>query len=241
MKQVVTVLGLMLAACGVSLGASCGTLLSPTPCSITVGGQVTYTVGNFNWGASNATGGGNTYQPGDVDIDIATGGGLTLSLTFSKLSGGPTPGIVFLANAGQTSAFSFTYDVTLSAAIPGTAAFTTPNIVNFTQSSATNSGFTSVQMILSGAPTSCSAVRNSSGPTQGNCTSLPPGLGATLSMGSIASLTGGPTGSNTSMNGFTNLLDATFTPSAGVPEPGTWLTMGLGLAALPLLRRLRRQ
>lgn len=213
--------------------ATCGTVESPTACSITIGGNTTYTVSNFVFNAAIGTGGGAIYQDGDIDIDIATGGGNTLLMTFSKHNGSPTPGIVFLANPGNVSSFTFSYDVAIAAAAPGTVAFTTPDIVSYGTSSAVGNGFSGTQMILQSNPngTSCTAIRNSGGLIQGNCNTLPAGLTNLLTVSNITSLTGG-TG-NTSIGTITNLIAATFTAdeTSNVPEPSSLALMAAGLAA----------
>ncbi|MFN7937817.1 MAG: PEP-CTERM sorting domain-containing protein [Bryobacteraceae bacterium] len=226
-------LAIALAAPG--FAATCGTVESPTACSITVGGNTTYTVSNFVFGSSSSTGNGLDYQNGDINVDISTGGGNTLLMTFSKNSQGPTPGVVFLANAGDSSSFSFTYDVALSAAIPGTVAFTTPDIVSFGTSSAVSNGFSVDQMILSDGVngTTCSAVRNSNGLTQGTCNTLPANLTNLLRVSNITTLNGGNTGSNTSIGTINNLIAATFTAeeTPTVPEPSSLALIAAGLAA----------
>ncbi|MBS1830655.1 MAG: PEP-CTERM sorting domain-containing protein [Acidobacteria bacterium] len=230
-----------LALAAPAFSATCGTVESPTACSITVGGNTTYTVSNFVFNGANGSGGGAVYQDGDIDIDIGTGGGNTLLMTFSKHNGSPTPGLVFLANPGNVSSFTFTYDVAISAAAAGTAAFTTPDVVSYGLSSAVGNGFSTTQMILQSNPngTSCSALHNSSGLNQGNCNTLPAGLTNLLTVSNITTLNGG-TG-NTSILTMTNLIAATFTADTApsVPEPSSLALMAAGLAAA-VARAVRR-
>ncbi|MBI4904977.1 MAG: PEP-CTERM sorting domain-containing protein [Acidobacteria bacterium] len=218
---------------------SCGTLAAPISCNITVNGTNTYTVTGLALSNVNASGGGNLYQPGDIDIDIGTGGGLSMLLTFSKHNGSPTPGIVFLANPGETAGFTVAYTVTLSTPGAGSVAFTTPDIVTFPISSASTTGLATTQMVLNDGVngTSCQAIRNSVGLTQGNCNSLPANTTSFLNVGNIVSLSANS--GNSSIGSFTNLIDSDFTPSRiVVPEPSTYALMGLGLAGL-LIRRFR--
>jgi hypothetical protein len=118
-KTAVLAVGFALAAAmpQVALAASCGTVAAPTACAITVG-NITDTVSGFMLLTSLGTGGGNLYDAGDIDIDIATGGGNTLLMTFAKHPNTPTPGIVFLANAGETARFIVSYAVAISPAAP---------------------------------------------------------------------------------------------------------------------------
>ena len=234
-KKILGTVFLAIAFAAPGFSATCGTVESPTACSITVGGNTTYTVSNFVFVNSSATGNGFVYQDGDIDINIGTGGGNTLLMTFTKHSGSPTGGTVFLANAGDSSSFSYTYDVAISAAIPGTVAFATPDIVAFGTSSAVSAGFSVNQMILSDGVngTTCSAVRNSSGLTQGTCNTLPANLTNLLRVSNITTLNGGNTGSNTSIGSITNLIAATFTAdeTSNVPEPSSFALLAAGLAA----------
>jgi hypothetical protein len=92
-----------------------------------IGNTSTFTVTGFSLTNANQIGGGNIYQPGDVDIDIATGG--------------PTTGSVFLANLNRISQFTVNYTVTLSTAAAGTVPFDVPAIVSFGSSTAIGNAF----------------------------------------------------------------------------------------------------
>src|SRR5436190_24317931 len=94
---------LFLVSAAAALATPCGTVASPTSCTVTVGAGTTtiFTASNFAFLNAGRAGGGALYQAADINIDIATGGGRTGLLTFSKNSSGPTPGVVFLANPGD--------------------------------------------------------------------------------------------------------------------------------------------
>lgn len=221
---------LFLTGSSIASAASCGTIASPTACSITVGGTVTYDFTNFNLVNAAASGGGRTpYQASDIAIDLATGGGTTGLLSFSKNPSGPTPGVVFFVNPGEAEAFTFSYDVTISPAAAGSVAFANPEITTF-QNSNSGNGLASLQTVISGAPL-CQVF---TGQPSRNCT-LPPNPGISLNPGNIISMNGN-TG-NASIGTFTNLWDASFTASTGTPEPGSFALIGLGFIALRFVRR----
>src|SRR5690348_3844219 len=96
---------LFLASAAAAFATPCGTVASPTSCTVTVGAgtTTTFTASNFHAFENFHSGGGTLYQAADVNIDIATVGGRTGLLTFSKNSSGPTAGTVFGANAGEIS------------------------------------------------------------------------------------------------------------------------------------------
>lgn len=210
----------------------CGTVASPTSCSITVGGTNTFTVSGFSFVTSSALGGGTLFQAGDITIDISTGGGLSLVMTFGKNPGAPTNSVVFFANPGETSSFTFTYNVALSAAVPGTVSLVDPVVNNLVLSSASGGGVGQVQLAMSGAPV-CLAFTSA---TQDVC-SLAAGVTTTVNPGNIVTLLGGTAG-NASIGQFSNVFNSTFTPAADpVPEPSTFALLGIGLLALRFVRR----
>lgn len=204
MRHAIAVLTLASLTASGAYATSCGTVAAPTSCTITVGGTTKYTFSAFTLVNASSTGSGITYTGADIAIDLATGGGLTASLTFSKSN--VNPGVVFLANANDTSGFLFTYQVTLSAAVPGNVAFRSPFTVAIGPSSHLNNGSGAVQYIVSGAPT-CQAIVGIGG-GQAICT-IPAGQPLTIGPGNIVSLAGNS--GNVSILNFTNLLDATFT------------------------------
>lgn len=222
----------MLAALGQAAPISCGSLASPTACSVQVAGQVEYVFSNFVIGTEN----GLTAE--EVGIEVDTDGGLTGLVTFRKLN--PQTGISFFANPGQTKAVSFLYDVQVNALLPGTAAFAAPGIARFGGTSAVNNGFGQLQMILShnSIGESCVANWNVNFGTQGVCNTLPPGTTNGLTVGNIFTVSG--VNGNAATLSFRNRLDATFTPAGNggggdtgaVPEPSTWALMGAGLGLL---------
>lgn len=229
MKKTLLLLAALASFSGTASAVLCGTIAAPTSCSITVGGVATYTFTNFDFAASSAGGGGFQYTADDVEIELTTGGGLSALLGFRKRIGSPTPGIVFLANPGNTTAFSFTYDLLLNAAAPGAVALADPLILSMVSSSAGN-GLSSVQWAASGAAT-CLVF---TGSVQDNCT-LPPGTGTSLSAGHIVSLSGNS--GNTSIIEFASLYNASFTPGGQVGEPPALALLALGLAGWAAARR----
>ena len=160
----------------------------PTPCSITVAGKITYTFSGFNFLSSAASGGGNNAL-----------------LTFSKVSA--PNGVVFLANAGQTSGFTFSYNVAIAPAVPAFVAYGTPFIVSIATGSRSGNGSGAVQLVVS--PAFCQAIVVST--PQANCT-IAAGQPLTLSPGNIVTLSGNA--GNVSIGAFSNLFDTTFTPLA---------------------------
>lgn len=231
MKSAIALAALLATAAPLSHAASCGTISSPTACSITVGGTNTFTVTGFNFLNHSASGGGLLYEGDDINIDISSGGGLSMVLTFTKNQDGPAPGIVFLANPGNASGFTFSYNVALTAAVPGSATLADPVNLNMTDSHAGN-GSASVQWAMSGAPI-CLVFTNSS---NADC-SLAPGTTTSFTGGDIVSLSGNS--GNTSILSFRNLYNSTFTADQGssTPEPTSFALLGLGLAALKLMRK----
>lgn len=215
--------------------APCGTVASPTTCIVSVGGTVQYAFSNFQFLASNATGGALEFTGGDIGIDVASGGGLSGLLTFSFDPDGPTNAAAFFANAGGTTSFTFSYDVVLSALQPGTVSFTDPTSVSLLQQSHLNTGLGSVQMIVTNPPNgeSCQATTNDA---QDSC-ALPLNTTNSLTTGNILVVSGN--GGNASIGSFRNLYNAQFTPDrvAEAPEPSSFALLGLGLVALKFARR----
>ena len=196
-------LAVSLAAAGDAFAqTSCGTIAAPIACSVTVG-NVTYTATNFTFVAASGIGGGNTYQAGDIDIAITTGGGGTGLLQFGKHPSSPTAGLVFFANPGETVSFSFSYDLTITPSAPGTVIYAGSVVSSFDETHTANAT-AAFQTILFGAP-SCLAF---TGSTTAIC-SLPPGTTTFLTVGDILTLTGN-TG-NTGVTLFQSSFDASFT------------------------------
>src|SRR5262245_19588875 len=173
---------------GQAQASSCGTVGSPTACSVTVGGTNQFTVSGFNFVPLGTSGDGTAYLADHVLIDISAGSGLTVLMSFSRNQAGPTPGASFAVNRGELSSFGLQYSIALNG-IGGTAAYSLPDAVNLLTSSISGTGQVSVQMILnpSGPSESCQAFRNSGGLTAGNC-ALPAGLGSTLAVNQIVVL-----------------------------------------------------
>ncbi|MGH9722957.1 MAG: PEP-CTERM sorting domain-containing protein [Bryobacteraceae bacterium] len=234
MKIAFARLALALAVCTTASALPCGTVASPTPCSIAVGlvgSQTLFDFTNFQLVNSTASAPLTPYQGADINIDLSTGGASTALLTITKNLSGPTPGTGFFVNPGESRAFTFSYDVGISPVSPGTVSFVDPVIVNLTETH-TNNAIASVQTGMPGAPV-CIVF---TGSTFDTC-ALPPGLGTSLSAGEIFSLTGN-TG-NTSVSQFTVLFGSQFAPDAGagVPEPSSVALLGIGLVILRFVRR----
>lgn len=224
-------LGLLIAS-NSALAVPCGTVASPTACSIGVGG-VTYDLTGFDFISGASSGGGNLYGADDIAISVVAAGTTGLDVTFSKT--GPTPGVVFFANAGETSGFRFTYDLTASSLTLGTPYFS--NTTTSLLGGGLANGFTSVQQIVAdvdGIGVSCQAVTVS----RPNV-SCPLATASPVRVGNIVSLFGG-TG-NTSILNFRNIFDVSFSsPPTTVPEPGSVWLFAAALAGLVLARRRRR-
>ena len=215
---------------------SCGTLAAPLACSVTVGGVVKYTFSSFslvNNGSSGA--GANTYAAGDIAIDVSTGGGTTSVLKFSKLSTGPTPGVVFLANANQASNFTFSYTVAIEAVGFAGVLFSSPFIVDLPLKSNSGNGFGTTQLVISQPGVSCATVTST---TAANCI-IPGGQPSTLTAGNIVALSGG-TG-NVSIGAITNLFDVATASGQGldIDGDGSYGATTDGLLALRYLLGLR--
>jgi len=232
MNKSLSLLALLAGFSGSASAVLCGTIAAPTSCSITVGGVATYTFSNFDLVASAAGGGGFQYTAADVEIELTSGGGLSALLGFRKRIGSPTPGIVFLTNPGQSSAFSFTYDLLLEAAAPGAVALADPLILEM-NASASGNGLSAVQWSASGAPL-CQATSSD----EHEVCSLPAGTGSSLTAGNIVSMTGNS--GNTSILTLSNLFDARFTPGGQVPEPPALALLAAAVAAGAWARRRGR-
>jgi len=225
---------MILAALGsvAAYGASCGTVGSPTGCTLTVGGQVQYTFSNFQL-ANTVSSIGQPYQGDDILIDLSAGGGLLSVLTLSRNQSGPTPGLSFSVNSGETRGLTVSFDLGIAPVVPGTAAFD-PQVTHSITRSTSGNGFASVQFIVPGIG-ACSAT--STNPSV-NCTMPGSALGGG-SGGLILNLSGN-TG-NAAILSTSQVFGADFTPApeGGVPEPSTWALLGGGLAAIGMLRRRR--
>lgn len=231
--------GLVVMALGMTgvvpaFAAPCGTFASPTSCSITVNGTTTFTASNFTFIDGSSLGGGNVYEAADIDIDIVDASGGSASLVFTKAAGGPTPGIAFLVNQGQTSGFSFTYDLALTPAQPGTTTFGPAFEVAMTGSNAQN-GFARIEGVVS-TPPSASCLVFSAAPSD-SCT-LPASVVDSLSFGNTGILAGNS--GNASIVRFRHTFASTFEatpPVSTVPEPAGLALIGLGLAMIAKRRR----
>lgn len=229
---------LALAGAPMAMALACGTIGTPFACTVNVGGNFTYSFDNFQFIPTAGQGGGKTYAPDDVTITAGSGGGNSAFLTFTKTSGSTNTGTTFFANSGETAGVRFSYDVTLTALLPGTVLFTGQPIVNFNAQGLGN-GSPSLQMIVTNPPNGESCVATLS-TTQDLC-DLPPATTNFLKTGDLLTIFGGSGTANATVLSYSNIYDATFNAGAGgdVPEPSTWLMFGAGLAALPLLRKRR--
>jgi hypothetical protein len=219
-----------------SHAVSCGTVAAPLACSVTVGGVVKYTFSSFTLVSSGSSGAGaNTYAAGDIAIDVSTGGGTSGVLKFNKLSTGPTPGVVFSANANQTSNFTFSYNVAIEPVGFAGVLFSSPFIVDLPLKSSAGNGFGSSQFIITQPGVSCVTVTST---TAANCV-IPGGQPATLNAGNIVGLSGG-TG-NVSIGSITNLFEVATASGQGldVDGNGSYGATTDGLLALRYLLGLR--
>ena len=227
---------LALAGAQMAMALACGTIASPLACTVNVGGNFIYTFDNFDFINVTPSGGGKTYAPDDVTLTAGSGGGNSAFLTFTKTSGSTNTGTTFFANSGETTGVRFSYDVTLTALVPGTAVFTGQPIVNFNAQGLGN-GSPSLQMIVTNPPNgeSCSATLSVQ---QGFC-DLPPATTNFLKTGDLLTIFGGTNTANATVLSYSNIYNATFNADTGggIPEPSTWLMFGAGLATLPFLRK----
>lgn len=201
---------------------SCGTVASPTACSVVSGGMTDFSASNFQFLVTNANGGAFLYQAGDISVDIASLGGGAAELTFTKTANTPNAGTVFFVNPGQNSGFTFSYDLAITPAVPGVVDYTNLG-VEFTQSH-TQNALASVQAIV--APVNCNVFTSS---TSNSCplSSQP----TTITAGNIVTMTGN-TG-NTSILNFTNRFDTRFV----VPEPSQCGMIAMAFVGLQFRRR----
>ena len=198
-----------------SYAVSCGSVAVPTTCTVSVANKVKYTFSGFSLANSTAAGGGNLYVAADIGIDVASGGGNTGLLTFNKITGSPTVGVVFLANAGNTSGIVVTYNVTIEPLGFAGVMFGSPFTVSLVQQSHLGTGTGSVQFIPTSG-VSCQAIALS-GSTQSNCV-VPGGQPVTLSAGYILSMSGN-TG-NVSIGSFSNLYSVATAAGQGLDIDG---------------------
>jgi hypothetical protein len=227
---------LALAGAQMAMALACGTIATPLACTVNVGGNFAYTFDNFQFINTPGQGGGKTYAPDDVTINVGSGGGNIGFVTFTKTSGSTNTGTTFFANSGETTGVRFSYDLTLTALVPGTVVFTGQPIVNFNAQGLGN-GSPSLQMIVTNPPNgeSCNAVLS----VQQDLCDLPPATTNFLRTGDLLTIFGGTGAANATVLSYSNVYDATFNAdtSGGVPEPSTWLMFGAGLATLAFLRK----
>lgn len=235
MRNIITAALLAILLSPLSHAVSCGTVAAPLACSVNVGGVVKYTFSNFTLVSATASGGATQYTGADVAIDVASGGGNTGLLTFSKVSN--ASGVVFLANAGGTTSFTFSYNIAIEAIGAAGVVFGSPFTVNLLTQSHVGNGSGVVQFIISGPGVSCTAITQT-GSTTSNCV-IPGSQPATLTAGNISTLSGN-TG-NVSIGSFTNLFTVAtaFGQGLDVDGNGTYSATTDGLLAIRYLLGLR--
>ena len=228
-------LALALAGAPMAMALACGTIAAPLACTVNIGGNFTYTFDNFQFINTPGIGGGKTYAPDDVTINVGPGGGNVAIITFTKTTVSTNTGTTFFANSGETSGVRFSYDITLNSIVPGTAQFTGQPVVEYNAQGLGN-GNPSLQMIVTNPPNgeSCQALLSVA---EGFC-DLPTATTNFLRTGDLLTIFGGTGTANATVLSYTNVYDATFTAGvAEAPEPSTWLMLGAGLAAIARLRR----
>ena len=230
MKRFVMILAALGSA--TAYGASCGTVASPTGCTLTVGGQVQYSFSNFQL-VNSVSSIGQPYEGGDILIDLSPESGLRSVLTLSRNQSGPTPGSSFSVNSGETRGFGVSFDMGIAAVAPGTAVFD-PQLTHAITRSTAGNGAASVQFIVPGIGP-CVAT---AGTPSVNCTMPGSALGGGVA-GMILNLSGNS--GNAAILNMRQTFGADFTPAteSGVPEPSTWALLGGGLAAIGMIRRRR--
>lgn len=212
-----------------ALAVSCGTVASPTACSVALGNANIFTASAFQLSASSGT---TTYQASDILITLLANGS-NAALQFSKNTAGPTAGTVFFVNPGGSTSFNVTYTAQIAPGSPGTAAFTDAAIT--AQTSAAGNGATSVEFTLPGM-SGCQITP--AGASTLDC-NFPSGIGTSTTGGILVNITAN-TG-NGSVGTVTNTYLTSFTtaPTSGVPEPSSFAMLGLGMGAIAVYRRRR--
>lgn len=233
MKHLIAALLLLTLAAPLAQAASCGTFAAPTSCTLTTANR-TYTVSGFTIVSSSATGGPVAYTGADISIDIGTGGGGSLLLTFDKVGGNGA----FFVNAGETRGLTISYDVTVASTGAGAVAISSPFTVDIVQASSAGTGLAGLQMIVNFNSTGYSCTDNSNGTGSPNCV-IPGGQPRSFTVGNLLSLTGG-TG-NVSVSAFNNLLQTEYIPTTGVDIDGNGSAQALtdGLLVVRYLLGLR--
>lgn len=218
-----------------SHAVSCGTVAAPTTCAVNVGGVVKYTFSGFSFVTASASGGGTQFTGADIAIDVNSGGGNTGMLTFSKVSN--ASGIVFFANAGGVTSFTFSYNVTIEAIGAAGVVFGSPFVVNLPQQSHAGNGSGVVQFIISPAGISCTAV-TLAGSTQSSCV-VPGSQPATIGASNITTLSGNA--GNVSIGSFTNVftIATAFGQGLDVDGNGSYGALTDGLLIIRYLLGLR--
>ena len=212
--------------------ALCGTVASPTACSITLANNVTFNASAFSLLNSFGSGGGDAYQGADIRIDIFAFDSDTVELRFSLNPDGPSPRASFNVNQGEVSSFTFEYSLLATAAAPGSVQIIDPIEVNIFAVTVAN-GLAAAQLIVPGGPASCQAINVAQTDT---CFGLPGSITNALTAADIVNLSGNS--GNAALQHVNNRFTAEFTPSRNdVPIPATASLLMLGLLGLKKARR----